>query len=111
MLFAATASAGVLDQQVGGGGEGKGRGGRCRRIEEGGGARGKGRRSAGGRGQETVVTRTGVAEQGYNERTALMWASEKGMTNMVEKLLAAGAKAETTDEVKREEERGRGRAT
>ena len=34
-----------------------------------------------------------------------MWASEKGMTNMVEKLLAAGAKAETTDGVKREEER------
>ena len=42
-----------------------------------------------------------------------MWASEKGMTNMVEKLLAAGAKAETTDGVKREEERvggGRPRA-
>ena len=57
------------------------------------------------------MTRTGVAEQGYNERTALMWASEKGMTNMVEKLLAAGAKAETTDTVKREDERGWGRAT
>ena len=59
------------------------------------------------------MTRTGVSEQGYNKRTALMRASEKGMTNMVEKLVAAGAKAETTDEVKREEERvggGRRRA-
>ena len=51
------------------------------------------------------MTRTGVAEQGSNKRTAVMWASEKGMTNMVEKLLAAGAKAEMTDSVKREEER------
>ena len=51
--------------------------------------------------------------QSDHKRTALMWASEKGMTNMVEKLLAAGAKAETTDGVKREEERvggGRRRA-
>ena len=71
--------------------------------------RGKGGRGGGGRGQEAVVTRTGVDEQGgYHKRTALMWASEKGMTNMVEKLLAAGAKAETTDKVKREEQMVRG---
>ena len=34
-----------------------------------------------------------------------MRASERAMTNMVEKLLAAGAKAETTDAVKREDQR------
>ena len=50
----------------------------------------------------------GVGEQDEYKRTALMWASEKGMTNMVEKLLAAGAKAETTDKVKREEQMVRG---
>ena len=100
------------------GGVGGGKTGRARGREKedmGGGVdRGKGGRGGGGRGQEAVVTtRTGVGEQGQYKRTALMRASEKGMTNMVEKLLAAGAKAETTDEVKREEERvggGRRRA-
>ena len=100
------------------GGVGGGKTGRARGREKedmGGGVdRGKGGRGGGGRGQEAVVTtRTGVGEQGEYKRTALMWASEKGMTNMVEKLLAAGAKAETTDGVKREEERvggGRRRA-
>lgn len=99
------------------GGVGGGKTGRARGREKedmGGGVdRGKGGRGGGGRGQDAVVTRTGVGEQGEYKRTALMWASEKGMTNMVEKLLAAGAKAETTDGVKREEERvggGRRRA-
>ena len=87
------------------GGVGGGKTGRARGREKedmGGGVdRGKGGRGGGGRGQEAVVTtRTGVGEQGQYKRTALMRASEKGMTNMVEKLLAAGAKAETTDEVK-----------
>ena len=55
-----------------------------------------------------MLTQVGVLEQGSYEyekyekdkRTALMLASSKGMTGIVEKLLAAGAKAETTDEVK-----------
>ena len=47
-----------------------------------------------------MLTHAGVPEQGFDKRSALMRASENGMTGMVEKLLAAGAKAETTDEVK-----------
>ena len=35
-----------------------------------------------------------------SKKSALMLASRMGMPDMVEKLLAAGAKAETTDEVK-----------
>jgi len=55
-------------------------------------------------GQE--LTQTGVHEQGRITRdyetwkgSALMFASRMGKTGMVEKLLAAGAKAETTNEV------------
>ena len=47
----------------------------------------------GARGREAVVTHAGVPEQ------ALMSASACGMTGVVEKMLAAGAKAELTDEV------------
>ena len=55
-----------------------------------------------------MLTQVGVLEQGsyeyekYHEkskRTALMLASSKGMKGIVEKLLAAGARAETTNEV------------
>ena len=46
----------------------------------------------------------GVHEQGPLKMSALMLASRNGvnpwMKGIVEKLLAAGAKAETTDEVK-----------
>ena len=52
------------------------------------------------------LTQTGVHEQGRITRdyetwkgSALMFASRMGKTGMVKKLLAAGAKAETTDEV------------
>jgi hypothetical protein len=48
-----------------------------------------------------MLTHAGVREQGgLYEQSALMLASENGMTGVVEKLLAAGAKAELTDEVK-----------
>ena len=52
------------------------------------------------------LTQTGVHEQGRITRdyetwkgSALVFASRMGKTGMVEKLLAAGAKAETTNEV------------
>jgi hypothetical protein len=48
-----------------------------------------------------MLTHAGVPEQGGAfKRSALMLASKNGMTGVVEKLLAAGAKAELTDEVK-----------
>ena len=64
-----------------------------------------------------VLTQTGVHEQGsyqpggcdrYGDTitykgSALVLAVRKGMKGMVEKLLAAGAKAESTDEVKERE--------
>ena len=52
-----------------------------------------------------VLTQTGVHEQGsyYYKGSALVLASRMGMKGMVEKLLAAGAKAESTDEVKERE--------
>jgi hypothetical protein len=40
-------------------------------------------------------------QENYKQQTALMQATRSGMTSMVEKLLAAGAKTETTDKVKR----------
>ena len=47
-----------------------------------------------------MLTHAGVPEQGGNfKRSALMLASKNGMTVVVEKLLAAGAHAELTDEV------------
>ena len=54
------------------------------------------------------LTQTGVHEQGSSrldrgyetwKGSALVFASRMGKTGMVEKLLAAGAKAETTNEV------------
>ena len=54
------------------------------------------------------LTQTGVHEQGSSRVTrgyetwkgsALVFASRMGKTGMVERLLAAGAKAETTNEV------------
>jgi len=58
--------------------------------------------------QVVVLTQAGVHEQGsyeyeYEQRqgSALMIVSARGMTGMVKKLLAAGAKTETTDEVMR----------
>ena len=55
-------------------------------------------------GQE--LTQTGVHEQGSTREnyetwkgSALVFASRMGKTGMVERLLAAGAKAETTNEV------------
>ena len=54
------------------------------------------------------LTQTGVHEQGSSREprryetwkgSALVFASRMGKTGMVKKLLAAGAKAETTDEV------------
>jgi ankyrin repeat protein len=36
-------------------------------------------------------------QENYKQQTALMQATRSGMTSMVEKLLAAGAKTETTD--------------
>jgi len=50
-------------------------------------------------GQQAVLMQANVCEQGDWNRTALMLAVRKGMKGIVEKLLAAGAKAETTDEV------------
>ena len=47
-----------------------------------------------------MLTHAVVPEQDGGKRTALMIASDKGMTGLVEKLLAAGAKAELTDKVK-----------
>ena len=51
-----------------------------------------------------MLTQVGVHEQGPIKMSALMLASRhgvnSGMKGIVEKLLAAGAKAETTDEVK-----------
>ena len=56
------------------------------------------------------LTQTGVHEQGRITRdyetwkgSALVFASRMGKTGMVERLLAAGAKAESTDEVKERE--------
>ena len=58
------------------------------------------------------LTQTGVHEQGSCDPrgrfetwkgSALVFASRMGKTGMVEKLLAAGAKAESTDEVKERE--------
>ena len=47
------------------------------------------------------MTHPGVPEQGHDngKRSALMSASASGMTGVVEKMLAAGANAELTDEV------------
>ena len=47
-----------------------------------------------------MLTHAGVREQDGDKRTALMLASKKSMTGLVEKMLAAGAKAELTDKVK-----------
>ena len=119
VLVAATVSAGALDVQVDVrgregfdgwcmwladevevGGVGVGRGGAGGE----GGGRGMVGREGGAEereGRRAVLTHAGVPEQdqSYN-RSALMWASAKGMTNLVKKLVAAGAKAELTDEVK-----------
>ena len=46
-----------------------------------------------------VLTHTGLPEQGSRTQTALMHASIYGMTGVVQKLVAAGAKAEMTDAV------------
>ena len=46
-----------------------------------------------------MLTQAGVLEQDQWGNSALMLASRYGKTGIVEKLLAAGAKAETTDEV------------
>ena len=48
-----------------------------------------------------MLTQVGAHEQGSYGWTALMLASRKGMPGIVEKLLAAGAKVETTDQVKK----------
>ena len=87
-LFAPTASAGALDVQVrGGSGMGVG-------TEEVMGRKG------GAEGQEEVLTHAGVPEQITGPQTTLlMHASHFGMTGMVKKLLAEGAKTETADEV------------
>jgi hypothetical protein len=80
------------------------------------------RRSEEERRSESVLTEVNLNEQGsyrlekykdiwmqwepvctYKGVTALMLAIIKGMPGMVEKLLAAGAKAETTNEVKERE--------
>ena len=69
-----------------------------------------GRKERDRKDQEAVLTQTDMHEQGSAEieqnyervkikRTALKLASRKGMTGVVEKMLAAGAKAELTDEV------------
>ena len=47
-----------------------------------------------------MLTHAGVREQDGDKRTALMLSSDKSMTGLVEKMLAAGAKAELTDKVK-----------
>ena len=57
-------------------------------------------------GQQAVLMQANVCKQGSykhdyetSKGTALTFAVRKGMKGIVEKLLAAGAKAETTDEV------------
>ena len=49
--------------------------------------------------QEEVLTQAGVHGQGSSNLSALMLAVRQRKTGMVEKLLAAGAKAGTTNEV------------
>ena len=66
-----------------------------------------GRKERDRKDQEAVLTQTDMHEQGSAEiewcvkikTTALKLATRKGMTGVVEKMLAAGAKAELTDEV------------
>ena len=63
------------------------------RWEAGGGHDVKGGRVGGEKGQEALTS-------ACVQNTPLMWASSEGMTSMVEKFLAFGAKAERTNQVK-----------
>ena len=84
-------------------------------VVEVGGAGGGCKQGHGGKereGQEAVLTQASVREQGYHDtngrstkeyenchETALMLALRMGKKGMMEKLFAAGAKVEATDEV------------
>jgi len=71
--------------------------GAARRSEREGGKGGRGVRCAQG---TDVWVRVPASRQGYRKRSALHWASEKGLAGTVAQLLALGADATLTDEVR-----------
>ena len=68
--------------------------------EGGGGAKGGETRGVGCAQGTDVWVRVPASRQGFHERSALHWASEKGLAGTVAQLLALGADATLTDEVR-----------